>query len=204
MERIIEFDRWVDPFKEAVNAFSSNDKDDMGSGDDFDNYSFSPKRPSKKLFSGPALVGPMGIVPLTEENISSDNFDLWVGHTNFDLGRSECIAIEKTEGVELLKIYSRYRFLIGVGKTFEAGRVFNEIKSKLCYVPLSLPEEYLPTGVELVHDVLNTAFSFWAVALLKDERIDIAGGENKEELKDKLIEWERANLEVFTSWGSDG
>ena len=47
------------------------------------------------------------------------NFDCWVGHTNFNLSKKIASELEKIEGVELLRICSRYRFFIGIGKMFD-------------------------------------------------------------------------------------
>lgn len=46
------------------------------------------------------------------------NYECWIGHTNFDIRESTKLCIEQIEGVEILKICSRYRFFIGVGKMF--------------------------------------------------------------------------------------
>ena len=40
--------------------------------------------------------------------------------------------LDKIEGVELLKICSRYRFLVGVGRMFDFKDVRRKIESKIC------------------------------------------------------------------------
>ena len=47
------------------------------------------------------------------------NYDCWIGHTNFNLTPSLKDKLEKVQGVEVLKICSRYRFFIGVGQMFD-------------------------------------------------------------------------------------
>lgn len=204
-ERVIEFEKWKDPFSEVIRNVADDEDIDL---DDFDDgpYPSLHKKSSKPSYSGPALVGPMGILPLTEENIGSANYDLWVGHANFDIGPTELMQIEHTDGVELLRVYSRYRFLLGVGKAFHAGRVLKAIEARLCSPPpeTSTPESVEPpTQVEIVNDVLNAAFPFWAVALLEDEKLDLVGGDSREALNAKIAAWKEAGLEVFTSWGTD-
>ena len=56
------------------------------------------------------------------ENISlTQNFDCWLGHTNFNITKEIKDKLNRTEGIELLKICSRYRFFIGVGRMFDFG-----------------------------------------------------------------------------------
>jgi len=58
------------------------------------------------------------------ENISlTQNFDCWLGHTNFNITKEIKDKLNRTEGIELLKICSRYRFFIGVGRMFDFGNV---------------------------------------------------------------------------------
>lgn len=59
------------------------------------------------------------------------NFDCWIGHTNFDITKDVKNILDAANGVEALKIYSRYRFFIGVGKMFDFKNVRKEIETKL-------------------------------------------------------------------------
>ena len=74
-------------------------------------------------------------VALTDEFISQVNmlaqFDCWVGHTNFDITNNIKETLDTAEGVEILKINSRYRFFIGVGKMFDFKDVRTNIEEKL-------------------------------------------------------------------------
>ncbi len=68
---------------------------------------------------------------LIEDAMMITNFDCWLGHTNFDITPDIKKALDKTEGVELLKVMSRYRFFIGVGKMFEFAKVRKGIETEL-------------------------------------------------------------------------
>jgi hypothetical protein len=68
---------------------------------------------------------------LVEDAMMITNFDCWLGHTNFDITPDIKKALDKTEGVELLKVMSRYRFFIGVGKMFEFAKVRKSIETEL-------------------------------------------------------------------------
>lgn len=68
---------------------------------------------------------------LSNEIQLTTNFDCWIAHTNFDITETVKSVINKVEGVEVLKIHSRYRFFIGVGKMFDFKEVRKEIENKL-------------------------------------------------------------------------
>lgn len=59
------------------------------------------------------------------------NYECWIGHTNFDITESVKTTVEKTKGVEILKVYSRYRFFVGIGKMFNFSDVRKEIEDQL-------------------------------------------------------------------------
>jgi hypothetical protein len=65
---------------------------------------------------------------LAEEISLATNFNCWVAHTNFNLTEYLKNELDSIEGVELLKIFSRYRFLVGVGKMFDFSEVRLEIE----------------------------------------------------------------------------
>lgn len=59
------------------------------------------------------------------------NFDAWLFHTNFDITPLIKNKLDKVEGIELLKICTRYRFLIGVGRMFEFTDVRQSIEKEI-------------------------------------------------------------------------
>lgn len=59
------------------------------------------------------------------------NYDCWIGHTNFNITEDCVKTIEKCSGVEILKVHSRYRFFVGVGRMFDFSEVRQEIEDKL-------------------------------------------------------------------------
>jgi len=75
------------------------------------------------------------ILPITNQVIEDVSmlaiFDCWVGHTNFDLTPNIKNMLDKIPGIEVLKILSRYRFFIGVGKLFDFKEVRKEIEENL-------------------------------------------------------------------------
>lgn len=58
----------------------------------------------------------------------ASSFDCWYGHTNFNITPTMKNILDTVEGVEILKVCSRYRFFIGVGRMFEFGHVRKELE----------------------------------------------------------------------------
>lgn len=80
------------------------------------------------------------VVPITQ-NLMDDigmitSFNCWIGHTNFDITHRLKEKLNKTPGIELLKVCSRYRFFIGIGKMFK----FNQVRE---YIEKTIKEDDL-------------------------------------------------------------
>jgi len=75
------------------------------------------------------------ILPISDEFAQDaalvSNFDCWVGHTNFDITPSILKKLDETEGIEVLRLVSRYRFFIGVGRMFDFKNVRKNLENKL-------------------------------------------------------------------------
>lgn len=75
------------------------------------------------------------IVPIDKKTIEEismvTSFDCWVGHTNFNITQDTKSTLDSIEGVEVLKIMSRYRFFVGIGKMFEFKNVRKSIEKAL-------------------------------------------------------------------------
>ena len=83
------------------------------------------KKPMKLMFT------PMGIIPITEYSTPSKVFNFWMAHTNFDITPKINSLIEKSEGVETLDVFTRYRLRIGIGKAFDTGKVMRQINASI-------------------------------------------------------------------------
>lgn len=84
------------------------------------------------VYSSTASQSDFPLLPISQQLMDDmamlSNFDCWIGHTNFDITKDIKSKLNKTEGVELLKIISRYRFFIGVGKMFDFKQVRKNIE----------------------------------------------------------------------------
>lgn len=66
----------------------------------------------------------------TEIQLTS-SFDCWMAHANFDITDNIMKQLDKVRGVEVLKVCSRYRFFLGVGRMFDFSDVRKEIEDTL-------------------------------------------------------------------------
>jgi hypothetical protein len=141
-EPLIIWEKWVDPFgqelddakwtdyesslslhtEDAVEEYVDEDEDD----EDIDEEIIVPAPKTIR-----AIASPMGIIPYNELTAPGKIFNFWVGHTNFNISLNIAKIIEQCEGVEILDIFTRYRFRIGVGKCFNDAETMSEINSKL-------------------------------------------------------------------------
>ncbi len=75
------------------------------------------------------------ITPMTNQLLEDitilSTFDCWIGHTNFDITNSIKETLDVVQGVEVLKICSRYRFFVGIGQMFDFKNVRNEIEKAI-------------------------------------------------------------------------
>ena len=79
--------------------------------------------------------GAMSILPISSQMLQDlatlSHYDCWIGHTNFDITPTIKKSLNNVGGVEVLKIFSRYRFFIGVGKMFDFKTVRYNIEDLL-------------------------------------------------------------------------
>jgi len=75
---------------------------------------------------------PFGVVPFESLLKPSDRWQCWMGYTNFDLTHQLSDRMKVINGVEALRIMSRYTFCVGVGKMFNFTSVRKEIENAIC------------------------------------------------------------------------
>lgn len=101
-----------------------NEEEDL-SFDDNDDDEIEDNNPLKNL-----LMMPLSENMIQELSVIS-NFDCWIAHTNFDITHGIKNKLNKIEGVEVLKIFSRYRFFVGIGKMFDFAEVRKNIENEI-------------------------------------------------------------------------
>lgn len=75
---------------------------------------------------------PFGHVPSDSKFKPSDRWQCWLGYTNFGITKSVLDKLQRVEGVDALKVLSRYSFCLGVGKLFEFNEVRQNIENEIC------------------------------------------------------------------------
>lgn len=137
--------------------------------DDEDEYNDSPVAeimdfPAFMQEEPPRLVTtPFGLFHVDDIFNPMKQYVWWIGHTNFNVSPKVINTINNTTGVEWLKVVSRYRFMIAVGKAFDFSYVRSEIEKNL---------EILSNTVDEQEDIiqeLKANHSKWAVLYYDDD-----------------------------------
>jgi hypothetical protein len=132
----IVWEKWRDPFLGYDENEIDIDSDVNNFFDEEDSDSISEDKESVNKLQQPGkhirvIATPMGLIPYNEYTASSKIFNFWIGHTNFNLSKKIANIIEKTDGVETLDVFTRYRFRIGIGKVFEDRDVMKNIENNV-------------------------------------------------------------------------
>tara|TARA_A100001201_G_scaffold65927_1_gene61778 strand:+ start:2362 stop:2766 length:405 start_codon:yes stop_codon:yes gene_type:complete len=87
-------------------------KYDVGEKGEEEEYSYTEEETEEQI----------SMIPLSSKMLDDiamlNNFECWMGHTNFDITPEIKDKLNKIRGIELLKICSRYRFFVGIGRMF--------------------------------------------------------------------------------------
>lgn len=135
-EPLIVWEKWVDPFGQEIDDAKWTDYENRideysdiaieeEDSEDFEQYMASNRKEIK------VIATPMGLIPYNELTAPGSLFNFWVGHTNFNINPSIRKIIEESEGVEILDIFTRYRFRIGVGKCFNDSETMKNINDQI-------------------------------------------------------------------------
>lgn len=126
---LIVWEKWIDPFGSNMSDAKWTDYEsrlkEQEAPLEEDEDDTEPSSPIR------AIATPMGIIPYNEVTAPSHLFNFWIGHTNFNLSPRVVAILEKSEGVEILDIFSRYRFRIGVGKCFSDSETMKTINDSV-------------------------------------------------------------------------
>ena len=134
----------------------------------------------------------VGIFEIYDRNKPSNQYDCWLGHTNFNISQEVKNCIENIEGVEVLKVLTRYRFFVGSAKMFVFKKVRVEIEKAACGKHLVNQEEsILDPETRIVVDDIKSRISsqkLWAIYVFPNGQIDYISSDhsNDPEYLDKL------------------
>ncbi len=202
MNKVI-WQKWADPFLPANNKspIKEDEEDELAVAAKhswMEEDDWVQENNDGTNYSGPCLVGPMGVVPLAEHNSPSRTFNLWVGHTNFDVTKRLIQQIECLPGVEVLKVHSRYRFWLGIGKAFVPSEVKANIEKFVA--EFDKPPEKPSTSLDLICNTMRSRHKFWAVVVCKDNKLKLIGEETQQKVVDAIDLIKDNSKRILTSW----
>lgn len=199
--REIIWHKWEDPLRRVLDAC---DEEAESSELQKALASFGDDAPGRILMdaeemkgTGPSIIGPMGIIPLRESNMPSKLYNLWMGHTNFDLDENSVEAIQRVPGVESLDIFTRYRFRIAFGRAFEAEDVREQIEWTMNPPVAQPPKEDRFTPLRRS---LGKRHACWAIYVAEDDSLEVAGGKTQDEVTLKGKRFSEKAKQIVTSW----
>lgn len=158
--------------------------------DDEDDFGYRP--PPRRRDIGPSIVGPMGIIPLHEHSLPCRLYDFWMGHTNFRLSRRHVSQIKSVNGVESLDVFTRHRFRMAVGLSFDNEQVRQSVSS------LFLPPVPVTTRapLDLMKQGLSSQYKFWVIQRANGRTV-MFGSDSQSEVMDQTKHLEG---ELIASW----
>lgn len=134
----------------------------------------------------PKMVNtPMGWFQVNDKMSPSNQFDCWVGHTNFDITPSVRDALEEIAGVEVLVILTRYRFFIGIGRMFSFRDVRVTIEKEVLSDGYTYEEEKIDStdSLELVEEIKKSLMdsNHWAIFVFPNGEVDYISADSLED-----------------------
>ena len=120
----VYWEKWIDAYEEHTEDIDI-EEEETG----YEEEMFAEKLPLMNHIK--SIMTPFGIMPLTEQSLSSQHFKFWVGHSNFKLTDNVYKVVGNTPGVETLDILTPYRFRIAIGKMFVDRDVMSTVRNNL-------------------------------------------------------------------------
>ena len=129
VERKVVWEKWKDPYSETDEWFPLSKPEKATEEASFEEIE------EEDIFEQPIqqiLLSNMGVMPVNNHIDIGKIFNFWTAHTSFSISPNIANRIETVEGVEVLDIYTRYRFRVGIGKLFTDRDVMNAIQQAIC------------------------------------------------------------------------
>jgi hypothetical protein len=190
----IAWAKWTDILSQTKEAEYTPEKDvvkfDNDPNDIFTNDNASEDESDENPI--PVILTPIGILNLKMLNHPEKSFNFWMAETNFDITGEVVGIINDIPGVEILDVFTRYRFRICIGNRFKFQDVRQSIEAALNASPLpkstnmSIDDETKAKIQEMITNDLSK-FPYWAVYVCPNGNIDVTKSqENSQEFTEKL------------------
>jgi hypothetical protein len=123
----IIWEKWIDPL-----GFESDETEETDEYLEDYNYHYqSDPNKYKSELKVKMIITPFGAIPYNEQTASGKIFNFWNGHTNFSITKKISEAIESTDGIETLDVFTKYRFRISVGKAFNDSEIMRDVNNNV-------------------------------------------------------------------------
>lgn len=136
---------------------------------------------------------PLGMFNPYESMSPNNMFDCWIAHTNFPLTEEEKDILDNIEGIEILRIMSKYRFFVGIGKLFS----LTDVRPR---VEMALQIGHKSRFEEIIEKIGNNMV--WAVGIYKDGSYKVIFPEDGRDFIEDIEKLrETGTLDIVTSEG---
>ena len=190
----IEWVKWRDPLKSEPNEnFEIQSFKDSYEANDFEKEDDHNKHIR-------VISGPYGVMPLAEHGLSSSQYKLWVMHTNFNVTASILDKINRCEGVEILKVWTRYRCWIGFGNLFDVEKIQAKIEVALGANKSAKANQNIV--IEKLSKTLSRKHKCWVIFNSEHGKIDFIAADSKSTLYENMSQDPRKIEEniIAKSW----
>lgn len=177
MNKKISWLKWEDPFFPKQQPFSVEDNEIQSQKDSF----FEKDKDEEPDRHMRVILGPYGTIPINENAITSKLYKMWVGHCNFDITKNIMETIEKVEGVEILRVWTRYRFWVGFGNLFDDHKVQQDIEDSIIKKNKNINGK--SNALNALIKVLRKKYKSWVVFSNENGELKTIGSDNIEQIK---------------------
>lgn len=121
---------------------------------------------------------PPGYMVLPKQESIHDDVEYWLGHCNFVITEDILNKLNHTKGVDVAKVLSKYRFVIGLGKLFNLTQVREEIdrtileKTKAQSELDRIDNQSVKNATETLVQKLSSQYKYWVVYVLPNGQIE--------------------------------
>lgn len=170
MERKIHWESMHYDYSPIKNTLLKEEKSDFSTAEEDALLQLDDMIPVQEM-----SMTPFGLWKIDDTLHPMKQFKFWMGHTNFSIGEVSRETIKKTPGVEVLRIISRYRFIIAIGSLFDTTQVKLDIQQRVC--GLEVKNIPLKDGKMLseILDILKSNFKDWCIYIFPNASYDYTG-----------------------------
>lgn len=205
MKNKIQWLKWIDPL------LWQETKDPELSGEQSTTDSFCEENDDQNSARHIRMIsGPYGLVPVGEHGLSSKLYKLWVAHTNFDITDSVVETIEEIPGVEILRVWTRYRMWVGIANLFDTTEVQKAIDYALCGEPEPSTPRTISRKKDAAVNILVKRLKkeyqneAWAVCRLPDGTLWTGTGADSATVIQTITDEGLADNIIASSWEKSG